>query len=95
MADEDEDKGWLKPSGGSPFRHGPSPMRYNSYRSGSVSYSAFKTETLRVPAEQAQSKFDDYMRQYPAAGYATELLKQTPNADGTITLVFQRYPTAE
>lgn len=96
MADEDEDKGWLKPRGGSPFRKRSifstySPSHYGKYDGSS----AFKTETRRVPESETLQAYEEYLRRYPAAGYATELVRQTVNDDNTVTLVFRRYPSAD
>lgn len=95
MADEEEDQGWKRKRGGSPFRRGPSPMIYSSYRNSQEQSTAFKTETFDVPDEEVKQACVDYMRQYPPAGYGTELLSQVPNLYGTTRLVFRRYPSAD
>ncbi|MFC3053795.1 hypothetical protein [Kordiimonas pumila] len=91
MADEEEDKGWLRRQTPRPYK----PQSFYPSNRQDVPTNAFKFETVEASYAEVQQKIDDYYRKFAPAAYATELVSQHDNLDGTITLKFRRYPTAE
>ena len=89
MADDEFDSMWRQ-------RRAKAP-RPSAYRSHSTTrfVGSYVTKQIVVNLDDADSAINEYERQYPPAAYGTNLISKTPHLDGTITLKFERYRSAD
>ena len=95
MADEEEDKGWMQKQPRSPTSrtfHSPWPSNFHTQEQTDK---AFKTEKVVVDSAKTSEAIAVYKQKFPSAAYATEMISMSENKDGTVTITFERYPSAD
>jgi hypothetical protein len=55
----------------------------------------YRRETFTLPLDEARAQAREFLKQYPAAAYGSQVETWRREADGRITFTMRRLPTAE